>query len=313
MSYEWITPKTDWDVTSKFVYTDYNRIRNNLLYINDVLNNAYPDKAETLDLGEAKEGFTNDYYSSEFTAFEDALVSFTRIGKDLNIGTRGFYKGNDSFITADALNRLEQCCLRWKNGSENVVTQIIPETDNWQIPYWRYSYLPITLLPSDATNQSDLTATIVSSTPEEGYSWVIESVSIENGKIKNGNLRVFASGLGTAVVKLKCGEVEKNINIAIAHTADSIYLSSTRNGDTKIGGMSIWTTSSPKTYYAVTSPKDAIDKNNYTYVLSDNTIVNVERSNDALTFSPLKAGQTTLVLAINNRTWKVNIRVNQDN
>ena len=115
MSYTWITPKTDWTTTTRFEYTDYNRIRNNLLYINDMLNELYPDKAQTLDLGDAKTGYSNNYAVSEFTAFEDALESFTRIGRDVNVGDRNYYRGNDSFIWADALNRLEECCVRWKD------------------------------------------------------------------------------------------------------------------------------------------------------------------------------------------------------
>ena len=127
MSYEWITPKTDWTTTSRFEYTDYNRIRNNLLYLNDMLNEKYPEKAQPLDLGDAKTGYANEYSVSEFIAFEDALESFTRVGRDANIGDRNYYRGNDSFIWADALNRLEQCCLRWKEPvSEDCIEHQLP-------------------------------------------------------------------------------------------------------------------------------------------------------------------------------------------
>lgn len=117
MSYTWITPKTDWTTTSHFTYNDYNRIRNNLLFINDRINTEMPEKAQDLDLGDPKTGYTNNYFPSEFTAFEDALESFTRVGQDVNIGTRSFYSGNGSFIMADALNRLEECCLRWYSAT----------------------------------------------------------------------------------------------------------------------------------------------------------------------------------------------------
>ena len=652
MSYTWITPKTDWTNTTKFVYTDYNRIRNNLLYINDKINTDYPSKAQDLDLGNAKTGYTNEYYPSEFTAFEDALESFTRIGQDVNIGTRSYYKGNGEFISFDALNRLESCCLKWytalnvtvqsisitpssqtiieegtynftvsmypasassdnytytvqgatsavtasksgmtislavselelqtititvsyknKTATANVkigagtwfiynnqnryydfiylgsdldksgvstllahyaygdntsgkaefegcfgiegqwgddylgenseymadiqayvdkyfsedlkealqsvtkwmqrgytdryqytskfflpsrdelmsstssssiytelktvsyeyfsnseqakdrwndgilddgsslfsiltrsivdsaisgggrrknaciilsnnnyyyssiylsgfqysipirplfflsnslkvkqssisgidyiidwtgnsqttlssipvgsivadtgytgggkVQRIIPETTDWTIPYWNTSTLSISYEPEDATNTGDLTVSIVSQTPSEsGASVVIGSVQIVNGQ-----LSVFASHLGTAVVKLKCGTVEQNVNITVANTASAAYLSQTRNGDAPyMGGFNIWSNSSPKTYYVVTNPKDAIDKDNYTYSLSQANIVSVSRNDDALTFTPVNAGSTVLTLSINGHDETVDITVNQ--
>lgn len=115
MAYSWITPKTDWTTSTHFTYTDYNRIRNNLLFLNDKINELFPDKAKTLDLGDALTGYTDNYYPSQFNAFEDALESFTRIGQNVNIGTKGVYKGNEPFIMADALNRIEKCCLKWYN------------------------------------------------------------------------------------------------------------------------------------------------------------------------------------------------------
>lgn len=120
MSYEWITPKTDWVKTDQFTYQDYNRIRNNLLYINDKLNTNYPSKKIILDLGDDKTGYNNDYYASEFVAFEKALDSFTRIGRNANVGAKSNFKGNESFADADALNRIEKSCLRWKDFTKPI-------------------------------------------------------------------------------------------------------------------------------------------------------------------------------------------------
>ena len=120
----WITPKTDWDVDTVFSYTDYNRIRNNLLYLNDKINTDYPDKAKELDLGDAKTGYDNNYRPSEFNAFEDALESFTRIGQNVNIGTRSYYSANGDFISFSDLNRIENCCLKWYT-TLNVTVQSI--------------------------------------------------------------------------------------------------------------------------------------------------------------------------------------------
>lgn len=123
----WITPKTDWNDTTPFTYADYNRIRNNLLYINDKINTDYPSKSQPLDLGDAKTGYNDSYYPSEFNAFEDALESFTRIGQNVNIGTKNHYSSNGNFISFSDLNRIENCCLKWYT-TLNVTVQSIDIT-----------------------------------------------------------------------------------------------------------------------------------------------------------------------------------------
>lgn len=132
MSYEWITPKTNWVKTDQFTYQDYNRIRNNLLYLNEQINVNYPNLSKELDLGEEKTGYANDYYPSEFEAFEDALESFKRIGINVNLGERINYKGNSSFIDFASLNRIEKNCLNWKpniNITFTVETEMTPAPD----------------------------------------------------------------------------------------------------------------------------------------------------------------------------------------
>lgn len=167
MSYEWITPKTDWAKTDQFTYQDYNRIRNNLLYLNEQINETYTNLSRELDLGEEKTGYTNDYYPSEFEAFEDALESFKRIGINVNIGERINYKGNDSFIDFDSLNRIEKNCLNWKsniNITFTVETRMTPAPD--YTGYNRYGYFPdkkITLLYT------------IKPTPPSGYQVRIET------------------------------------------------------------------------------------------------------------------------------------------
>lgn len=150
MSYEWITPKTDWAKTDQFTYQDYNRIRNNLLYLNEQINVNYPNLSRELDLGEEKAGYANDYYPSEFEAFEDALESFKRIGINVNLGERINHKGNSSFIDFASLNRIEKNCLNWKpniNITFTVETEMTPAPD--YVEKYTNGYFPdkqITLL-----------------------------------------------------------------------------------------------------------------------------------------------------------------------
>lgn len=149
MAYIWITPKTDWTTSTHFTYTDYNRIRNNLLFLNDKINELFPDKAKTLDLGDALTGYTDNYYPSQFNAFEDALESFTRAGQNVNIGTKGVYKGNEPFIMADALNRIEKCCLKWYNYQPYITGALISPT-TFNLSKNETVQLTISVVPSDA-------------------------------------------------------------------------------------------------------------------------------------------------------------------
>lgn len=148
MSLSWITPKTDWDNTSKFTYTDYNRIRNNLLYINEKLNEMYPDVAQELDLGEPKTGYADRYYPSEFNGFENALESFKRTGLNVNIGDKKTFKGNDPFILFDELNRIEKCSLRWKEVEPAIQSvSIVPS--QFSVGIGETIQLSINIVPDD--------------------------------------------------------------------------------------------------------------------------------------------------------------------
>ena len=150
MALSWITPKTDWKASTPFTYTDYNRIRNNLLYINDRLNAMYPDVAQELDLGEAKTGYTANYHASEFNAFEDALESFTRIGGDANKGERNTYYPNTPFIGYKDLNRIESCCLSWKTY-EPPLAEISLSPEQIKIKVGETQQLTIVTNPSGVT------------------------------------------------------------------------------------------------------------------------------------------------------------------
>ena len=148
MARSWITPKTDWARTDKVEYSDYNRIRNNLLYINDTLNEMYPDKAQTLDLGDALT-YSANYLPSQFNAFEDALESFTRIGFNMNIGTKKTYAGNTPFITNQELNRIESCCLRWYNLNPPI-TDVTISPSLFDLSAGETQQLSLTVIPTES-------------------------------------------------------------------------------------------------------------------------------------------------------------------
>lgn len=108
----WTTPKTGWVKTDYFTYEDYNRIKNNLTYLNDIFNEEFSEY--DIDLGDDKE--IGDYvYASEFNAFEDCIENFSRIGVDLSYGTATTFYDNGAFPNYDNIERWEQSCLRYYN------------------------------------------------------------------------------------------------------------------------------------------------------------------------------------------------------
>ena len=200
MALSWITPKTNWTKTDKFTITDYNRIRNNLLYINDVLNERCPDKAQTLDLGDPVV-YSHNYYPRQFNAFEDALESFTRVGGNVNIGSKKTFKGNDPFIDSQELNRIEGCCLRWYNYDPIIHVS------------------SISISPKSATLQTGQTksfaVTCLPANGEEVNDWVVSSSNTSVLRATKSGMNV----IGTAV-----GEGTATINVSAYKSSDSALI-----------------------------------------------------------------------------------------
>lgn len=109
-SREWITPKTDWEYPDALNYWDYNRIRNNLLFLHDLANIYFPPE-EPLDLGGEKT-VEDNYYASELNAFEQALERINKRGYSYDLGETKTFVPLGKFIDDDEKNRLEKGCLR---------------------------------------------------------------------------------------------------------------------------------------------------------------------------------------------------------
>ena len=187
---EWITPKYDWEMTDWFDVSDYNRIRNNLLYINEMLNHDFPDVAVTLDLGEPKT-YGDDYFPSEFNRFEEAILSFSRIGKDMNFGERGYYDGNSPFIMYDQLNRIEKCAYRYKNYNTPLTSIVINESKRVYNIYTYRDYLPETVQLTASVTPVDLSC---------GVEWSSSDTDVVT--VSEDGL-VTRVGQGTAIITAK--------------------------------------------------------------------------------------------------------------
>lgn len=253
MAYSWITPKTDWTTSTHFTYTDYNRIRNNLLFLNDKINELFPDKAKTLDLGDALTGYTDNYYPSQFNAFEDALESFTRAGQNVNIGTKGVYKGNEPFIMADALNRIEKCCLKWYNYQPYITGALIsPTTFN---------------LSKDETVQ--LTISVVPSDAQYSVVWLSSNNSVAT--VSNGLVTGVSSGSVTITAIIQQSGA-KDIEV----TATGVVIVKATSISFAQPSLNL-TFKEPYEFSLIVEPSDATNKDNYTIESSDTSIVTVTK------------------------------------
>lgn len=293
---EWITPKTDWTRSDYFTYEDYNRIRNNLLYLNEKLNGVYPEKYVELDLGEPKTGYGDKYYPSEFNAFENALESFTRVGENVNLGDIKVFKGNDPFITYDELNRIEKCCLRWYDYNPATVEEIIPSETNITLGRYKSQLVSISFNPPQAATSN--------------FNWRTSNSNIRVYKESDNVLRIFGDYGGSAKVYLECDEAEAEINVTIVNTAVAIWLNSKQggNGNEELGGIGIGL-GRTRNVYAVTDARDAIDRYEYEYHVTDPSIISVEKDKDKMALTGLKKGRCKMYLTLKDLRSSVDCEV----
>ena len=118
---EWIEPKTDWVESDFFNYYDYNRIRNNLMYLNDKCNIYFPPDFY-FKWGEEKQ--VGDYvYAKEFNLFEEVLTSINYRAYRYDIGMEKSYFDLGMTIDYNELNRIEKACLRLYKMFEQIETK----------------------------------------------------------------------------------------------------------------------------------------------------------------------------------------------
>lgn len=123
----WTTPKTDWKAEYSnieiylgdfFNVEDYNRIKNNLQYIDDRAKELFygiPD----LNLGADKHypipgspDFNNDnIFADEINAIENGLQGIQDVIALFDYGTAKLFYENGAFIDYNELNRLESAML----------------------------------------------------------------------------------------------------------------------------------------------------------------------------------------------------------
>lgn len=106
----WIEPKTNWTRDDRFNIQDYNRIKNNLIYLHEKAQALY-QVFQIQDMGEDKADYSVFFYADEFNLFEQNLETINQKIFTQDYGmTQAFYD-NGPFIQWDELNRIESATL----------------------------------------------------------------------------------------------------------------------------------------------------------------------------------------------------------
>lgn len=127
MSVTWETPKTDWSaeyddeglfIGDFFNVGDYNRIKNNLLYLRDLAAQLIYDMPEvtvgddkTVPDGDNPDFDNDNFFADEINLIETALQTIDEAIDWADFGDYQTYYDNGKFIDADELNRIESATL----------------------------------------------------------------------------------------------------------------------------------------------------------------------------------------------------------
>lgn len=105
----WETPKTDWTADDTVEYSDYNRIKGNLEYLNGYASELYKD----FDITGMGDDLTVEscYYPSQFNKFETNLETINNNVFTRDYGDSETFYANAAFIDYIELNRIESAML----------------------------------------------------------------------------------------------------------------------------------------------------------------------------------------------------------
>ena len=113
---EWITPKTDWHSESRMNAVDYNRIKNNLQVLAELVGEVY-SSVNIEEMGADKD-YTSWYYAGEFNRFENNLEVINQSVYRRDIGDKKTFFANGTFIDFEELNRIESALLYFYDRAE---------------------------------------------------------------------------------------------------------------------------------------------------------------------------------------------------
>lgn len=106
----WHTPKTKWKPTDRFNFVDYNRIKNNLVYLHELAEALWkPFSVE--DMGPDIESYVAYWNVDVFNMFERNLEAINNNIFTQDYGYSKEFFSNGPFIRWDELNRIESAIL----------------------------------------------------------------------------------------------------------------------------------------------------------------------------------------------------------
>lgn len=106
----WSTPKTDWTASDYFNAVDYNRIKNNLIYLRDYAVRMYEKEFSIGTVSEDKT-YSDFFYADEINQMEANLVTITSNSVGISYGEPPTYAANGRIMDYVELNRLESAIL----------------------------------------------------------------------------------------------------------------------------------------------------------------------------------------------------------
>lgn len=107
---EWKTPKIDWTEDDYFGYLDYNRIINNIFFLNRFMRFLFFPFSIT-DMGDDK-NYESMIYAREFNTIEDNLQTINQNTYQFEIGEKKTWQANRPTPTYEDFNRIEGACLK---------------------------------------------------------------------------------------------------------------------------------------------------------------------------------------------------------
>ena len=121
----WNEPKTDWRSGDAVIWTDYNRIKNNIEYLKQRAESLCGPVSGYQNMGIDKT-YTDFYYADEFNAFENNIAQINSVVYPQDIGTKQTFYDNGAFISSVEMNRLETACQLVKNALDSIKPRRIP-------------------------------------------------------------------------------------------------------------------------------------------------------------------------------------------
>lgn len=119
----WVTPKTEWQVRRDeygkyagdyFEADDYNRIKNNLMFLRNFASKLYP-AFDITDMGEDRR--EEDYlYADEVNLLEENLEKIAAGTYKPDYGETPVFADNETYIDYHELNRIEGAMLNLYNN-----------------------------------------------------------------------------------------------------------------------------------------------------------------------------------------------------